>query len=410
MSSLRHTLFLGLVGISAAALLAGACSATSDGDTSGSGSGNGAGNPGGTGSGGSTFTTGSGGGSTGIGGGCAGEEYVADKIPLDMYIMLDQSGSMDDGVKWPSVTQALGTFLQQPGLDGISVGIQYFGLPTGGMTCGTTCFTDADCGAAACGPCFGAVPGTIPGICLGGTSGDSCNAADYAVPEVEIAPLPGVASPIIASMNAHTPPTTGTPTSAALDGAIMHARDWRIANPSHVVIAVLATDGDPQECDTNLANINAIAAAGANGNPEVLTFVIGVGPSLTNLNGIAAAGGTTQAYLVDSGANATQEFLDAMNAIRGAALACSYSIPVPQSGTPDYGTVNVQYTPGNGGTPVILPKVNDASACPPDGMAWYYDNNAAPTQIVLCSKGCDTITADAMGAIKIVLGCATVAE
>ena len=70
-------------------------------------------------------------------GGCAGEATTAQQLPLDMYIMLDQSGSMGDpvqggGDKWQAVTSALNAFVTQPGLSGISVGIQYFGLPPGG--------------------------------------------------------------------------------------------------------------------------------------------------------------------------------------------------------------------------------------------------------------------------------------
>jgi hypothetical protein len=409
MSKQRCAWALVATGGAIAALVGAACSAAGDGDSAGS-SAHGGGDPGAGGAG-TGFTSGMGGG-TGIGGGCAATEYTGEQIPLDMYIMLDQSGSMSDAAgsstKWQAVTQALETFVQQPGLDGVGVGIQYFGLPAGGQTCGTTCFTDGDCGAAACGPCFGSIMG-IPGICLGAVGGDSCNAADYATPDVEIAPLPGVAQAIINSMGNHSP-STGTPISAALGGAVQHARAFRIANPSHVVIAVLASDGDPSGCDENLNNINAIAAAGANGNPQVLTFVIGVGPSLVSLNGIAAAGGTGQAFLVDANQDAGQQFLEAMNAIRGAALACSYLIPVPTSGTPDYNSVNVQYTPGSGGPPVVIPKVENEAACPASGLAWYYDNNASPTQIILCDGACSQISADTMGEINILLGCATVVE
>src|SRR6185312_476345 len=107
---------------------------------------------------------------------------TAMSTPLDIYIMLDQSGSMDDSpnnpTKWQSVTSALKTFVGQTNLSGISVGIQYFAL-----------------------------------------NNESCTAADYATADVEIAALPGVASAIDSSITAHGP-STGTPTSAALQGAI----------------------------------------------------------------------------------------------------------------------------------------------------------------------------------------------
>lgn len=371
------------------------------------------------------FTTGSGmpstssgdatlaGGSTssgGVGGGCASESKKAEAIPLDLMVMFDQSGSMSDstgaGTKWNVCTTAFKQFLQDPASAGIGVGIQYFGLPEGGgMACPSMCQTDADC-PGMCGPCFGAFPPFAPGVCFGGASaGDSCNPVDYSGAEVEIAPLPGVAQAIITSLGKHSP-STGTPTHPALSGAITHAQNWHAQNLDHTVVVVFITDGDPSGCNENLSDINQVAADGfANG---ILTFVIGVGSSLNALNGIAAAGGTMQAFLVDANANAGQAFLDALNAIRGTALSCSYKIPVPTNGVPDYNAVNVQYKPGNGGAPVIFPKVNDLQSCPQNGNAWYYDNNQAPTQIVMCPATCDLLKADAMGQIDIVLGCQTI--
>ena len=343
-------------------------------------------------------------------GACAAESKKAEQLPLDMYIMLDQSGSMGDsvsggGTKWDAVTKAFKTFVNQPGTAGIGIGIQYFPLDTGGATCTLNCATDADCGAM--GPCF-------IGICFacaqsGGGSNDSCVSADYAKPDVEIAALPGSASGFIASINKHAP-KTNTPTSAALQGAIDHAKAWGLQHPDHVVIDVLATDGDPTECDTVLNNINAIAAAGVSGTPKVLTFVIGVGTSLSALNGVAAAGGTGQAFIVDTNQNVNQQFLDALNKIRGAALSCNYLIPVPTKGNPDFNSVNVQYTPGDGGPVVVIPKVANKLACPANGDAWYYDDNAAPKEIRLCDSTCTKAAADTKGQIDILLGCATIAQ
>ena len=329
-----------------------------------------------------TYPHGGGGADSGNGGGnlsidapaCAKSVVTAQESALDLFIMLDQSGSMMDsvsggGTKWSAVTGALNTFLGQPGLNGVSVGIQYFGLPDG------TGF------------------------------GDSCTAADYSHAAVEIAALPGVASSITSSMAAHSP-STATPTSAALQGAIMHASSWATAHPGEVTAVIFATDGDPSECDTNLTNIDAIAAAGYAGTPKIPTFVIGVGSSLSNLNGIAAAGGTQQAFLVDTNANVNAQFLAAMNAIRNSAT-CTYTIPLPMTGTPNYQEVNVVFTP-TGGTPLTIPNVPDKASCPANGNGWYYDNNAAPMSIILCTSTCGTVQADANGTVGITLGCATV--
>ncbi|MBS2027500.1 MAG: VWA domain-containing protein [Deltaproteobacteria bacterium] len=393
-----------------------------NGNTSGNGSATGSGNAT-TGSGVTTGTSGSGSGTNASGSGtggtngdggfqaCAADSTKAQSLPLDMYIMLDQSGSMSETVagntdKWSAVTGALSSFVNQPGLAGISVGIQYFGLPpSGGSSCPSQCNNSANTQACESGGglCYG-------GYCIGcggGGGGDSCIASDYATPEVEIAPLPGVASAITNSLSQHSP-STDTPTSAALLGAVEHAATWHSSHPDHVVIAVLATDGDPTECDTNLSDIDQIAANGFQSNPSIRTFVIGVGSSLSALNGIASAGGTNAAFIVDTTQNVNQQFLDALNNIRGTALGCQYTLPTPDAGTINISQVNVQYTPGGGGAAETIPAVTGASACPASGDAWYYDNPNAPSQIILCPNTCTTVSADSTGQVDILTGCQTI--
>jgi len=305
---------------------------------------------------------------------CAAETTRAQQLPLGMYIMLDKSGSMDEGspTKWVSIRGALANFLSQPTLTGVSVGLQYFPL--------------------------------------GNLSSPSCNAADYANPAVPIAALTQPQQQAIATSLLAQNPNGNTPTSAAEQGAINYAKTWGTAHPDHVVIVVLATDGEPTSCDTDIGNIATIAQGGVNGTPKVLTFVIGVGNSLSNLNDIAAGGGTTQAFIVDTNGNVGQQFLDALNTIRGTALGCVYTLPSPDGGTPDFDKVNVQYTPGSGGAPQLFPRVNGQADCPASGDAWYYDNPAAPTKINLCPSTCDTVRADANGTVDVLLGCKTILE
>jgi hypothetical protein len=345
---------------------------------------------------------------------CASETQTAKKLPLDMYVMMDQSGSMSDTVsggatKWQAVTQALTAFVNDPKNAGLGIGIQYFGLPAGGGAPPASCMKDSDCivGGTNYGPCFGALPPILPGICFGASgSSDSCTAADYAKPEVEIGTLPGVAGAITTSIGKHSP-TSSTPTAPALQGAVDHAKAWATAHPDHVVIAVLATDGDPTECTpTDIPSISNIAMAALNGNPKIRTFVIGVGTSTANLDGIAQGGGTAPAFIVDTNANVVQQFEDALKAIQGTALGCVYSIPAPTMGMLDYTKVNVQYTPGSG-SPVVLGNVANAAACDPTKGGWYYDVPTAPKQIILCDATCKVVSADAMGSVAVQLGCAT---
>jgi hypothetical protein len=310
-----------------------------------------------------------------MGSSCVTSTETAMSTPLDIYIMLDQSGSMDDvpnnPTKWESVTSAIDTFVQQPNLNGISVGLQYFGAETG----------------------------------------NECTVSNYSTPEVEIAALPGVASQIASSIQAHSP-DTDTPTYEALEGAVQHAQSWAGSHAGDTVVVVLATDGDPEsDCSSEtLSSVEGVAQGGYSGTPKIPTFVIGVGSSLSNLNGIASAGGTGSAFIVDTGGSADQQFLAALNAIRGTAIGCTYQIPVPSMGTINYSQVNIIYTPGGGGSPMTIPQVASMSACPSTGNAWYYDNATAPTEIILCSATCGTIEADSTGSLGIALGCSTVIE
>jgi hypothetical protein len=283
---------------------------------------------------------------------------------LDVYIMLDQSASMI-GPKWTGVTAALNAFVQEP-LTGVSVGIQYFALNL-----------------------------------------IDCTASDYATPEVEIAPLPGVASKIMQSLSMHAPIST-TPTVAAEQGAVQHATDWAKSHPQDAVIVVLATDGDPDGCNVlpdPLTPVEQAASMGFMGTPKIPTFVIGVGTETANLDAIAKAGGTGNAFIIDTSMPVDTQFLAALNKIRGSALGCNYKIPPPQAGsTTDFTKVNVQFT--SGGKKAVFPQVASKAACPSSGNAWYYDNPKAPTEIVLCTATCGAISVG--GELDVLTGCETV--
>ncbi len=376
-------------------------------ESAGTGNGTGTSNPSqadGTGGGDIVISVGTGGAGSGQGGSasCAGDASKGEQLPLDMYIMLDQSLSMSDevsgGTKWSTVTAALKSFFGQASAAGISVGIQYFGLIPGGKSC--SCVSNAQCPGSSCDLAFNGCKNCED-------DDDSCDAADYAKPDVEIAVLPGVASALNASIDKHAPETL-TPTSAALQGAVDHAKAWAMAHTGHVTIAVLATDGDPSECDDSLTHIDGIAATALAGNPSIKTFVIGVGDSLSALNGVAAAGGTSKAFIVDTSQNVNQQFLDALNAIRGTALGCTYKIPTPEAGTADFDLINVKYVPGSGGAAQTFPHVANQAACPANGNGWYYDDATNPQNILLCDSTCTEVKGDAKGEVDIVVGCKTI--
>jgi hypothetical protein len=315
------------------------------------------------------------------------------------------------------------------------------------------CNTDRDCPGRFCGPvgacendknylCIPTQPCTVDanGFSLGACQplatstcigSDDCNEVDYATPAVGVATLPGVAAAVASSLAANSP-RGSTPTQAALQGAIDGARAVASAHPDHTVVVVLATDGLPDEipdgqgvctaantqqsADDMVAQVAATALAGT---PSIKTFAIGVFTpddavsGTATLDEIATAGGTGQPFVVQtaSAMDATeQQFVTALNAIRGASLPCAYEVPLPTSGTPNYFEVNVRYTAGSG-TQTTEPYVESAGGCDPQLGGWYYNADPAeggvPTTITVCPSTCSVIKADSAARVDIVVGCQT---
>ena len=86
---------------------------------------------------------------------CAAKISTAQAIPLDIYIMLDTSGSMlgetaTQVTKWDAVKLALESFLTDSQSAGLGVGLQYFPLVKANAP--TSCTNNTECGDS--GPCF----------------------------------------------------------------------------------------------------------------------------------------------------------------------------------------------------------------------------------------------------------------
>jgi hypothetical protein len=292
------------------------------------------------------------------------EVVAAAPVPVDVYVMLDQSGSMGDpttgGTKWSQVGSGIVGFAGGSAPRMPAIGLQYFGLPS------------ADVGM------------------------DSCVAADYAVADVEIAASPGVAGTLTTSLAAHGP-ISSTPMSAALQGAVDHAHAWGVAHADHAVAAVLITDGLPTDCDTDLGTVAAIAStAAALPTAPVRTFVIALGSGLDALDAIAVAGDTGAAdHLDPSAAGLAAATSDALLEIRAEA-SCAYAVPAPTT----VDALDVQYTPP-GGAAQALPRVDDLAHCAGDG--WYADS---ASRLSLCPATCaDVFADDDAGAVELLLDC-----
>jgi len=84
-------------------------------------------------------------------------------------------------------------------------------------------------------------------------------------------------------------------------------------------------------------------------------------------------------------------------------------MPATVEGQPvkkDY--VNVFYTSGTGGDPMLIGHVPSKDACTPDKGGWFYDNPDAPTRIIFCDSTCVAVQSSAGAKVEVVIGCTSV--
>ena len=314
---------------------------------------------------------------------CATSAADGEPIPVDLYFMVDITGSMNCPVpdkgpcdtdpgpprngesRWTVVSAALKSFVADPKNAGLGVGMRFFP-----------------------------------------NRRNICDVASYATPTVEIGPLATTGARLSASIDLQTPGGQ-TPTVPSLTAAIAHAAEWAKAHPTHRVAVVYATDGYPKGCDGNntIEGAAMVAKAGFAAKQSIPTYVLGVGPNLADLNTIAVSGGTTKAFLVDTSQNAAAQLTAALASIRtSSVLDCTYTIPAPPAGESlEPGKVNITYTDGKGAVTKVAQ--DPAGTACSKGSGWQY--SADGTQIDLCGALCDKVKADQGGKLSVLFGCAT---
>jgi hypothetical protein len=330
-------------------------------------------------------------------GACQADTYVGKRVPVDMYFLIDSSGSMilpvAGGTRWQVVSQALISFLSTRRDAESAVGVGYF--PN---------FGPAPCAAGDPG-CFCA-PGSNQ--CFSNVGG-GCAPADYR-PAVKLE-LPANAGPAVDDISTHLL-SGGTPTRPAFEGTLQYLKGWAASQPDRKTVLVLATDGEPAGCDRNSPqDIAALAAEAWSGPSGIRTFVIGVGGSLATLDVVAQAGGTDRVLQVDGAADVGQQFTEALEKIQNeAAVACDFAIPEASAGggAVDPQKVNVRFQPSGISSSVLVSQTpgSDPKACGPEG-GWYYDDPAAPKQIKLCEATCSALQG---ASIQVEFGCDTIVQ
>ena len=338
--------------------------------------------------GGSTSTARAGGPAAGSGGSgpgavCASATTGVELQPVHLAIAFDVSGSMGKGdepwhdkkLKWDPVVAATRAFLEDPASSGLAASLTFF---------------PAD-----------------------GDDDERCVAEAYTTPDVELTALPSDAfGDAIAAIEPKSDDDWrgGTPTAWVMRGTREFIAAAREDEPGRYAI-VLVTDGYPQGCDDEDDTIEAVVAEAEGALADgVSTYVIGVAnppiddapDTVTNLEDIAKAGGTSPAFLIDTGnpSETSKRFEAAIDAIRGAAVACDLTIPPPPTGqTFDKEKVAVSYKSGS------KPAQDVAYDADCIGEGFHYDDPADPKTIVLCSATCGTVQADPQASLEVALTC-----
>jgi len=302
---------------------------------------------------------------------CATVKAEAKLTPVNLVVMYDQSGSMGDTnesptydptKRWIPVGAAMKAFFTDNASAGMNASLTFFASAT-----------------------------------------NSCNVADYDSPEVPLMALPNAT--FASTITAHAP-KGDTPTRAAVKGAITQAQAVLAGHAGEKTVIVLVTDGEPYGCGITtdaqsqaeignvVSDVSAVAAS-------IPTYVIGVGPSVSNLNAVAAAGRTTALQVtVGNPAQTTSDLLAAMATIRGQLASCDFAIPAPPDGrTLDFDKVFVLRTPS--GQPAATLPYNQTCS----GPGWRYDDPKTPTKVLLCDATCNVVKADPGGKIDVQFAC-----
>jgi hypothetical protein len=364
--------------------------------------------------GGTFFPSGDGGGSTfgdgsappppaPLDGGCATATATATRQPVYMLFVLDGSGSMREDNKWTAVV---------PALDAIFDDIQAQNDRSLGV--GLIGFSDSNDGSCT-GGLFNTCTGPYP------------SKTDVPIAFVDKAQHDKLRARIDAAM-----PSGGTPTQAALTGGFGALEPFVATGalqPGGKKVLVLMTDGVPSGGATEQnACIAAAKTELALPSPKgpITTFAVGIGvfPSTSKvtydpafMGALAQAGGAAPAGCNPSenadvskvchfqvtpngktAAQITQDFIKAIDQIRGQVLSCEFALDKSVGGQVDPSKVNVVFVDKNG---VSHPILQDGT------NGWTYDDPASPKKVILHGQGCADVKGDPQGKVSIVLGCVT---
>jgi hypothetical protein len=209
----------------------------------------------------------------------------------------------------------------------------------------------------------------------------------------------------------------GTRIEAALNGIVRFTAAHQEA--TRTTIGVLITDGDPNHCqDDDIEALGRIPRDhyDATGIP---TFIIGMtGATADNLETLARFGGAPEHTEYCDSSHSTchywtvgdgepEAFRDLLATIQQAAtLPCEYILPRLGGGRVlDANLVQVKYAP-RGQPAEQIYKVAGTADCDASLGGWFYDDNEHPKRILLCPRSCELVNASTIGGVlSVAYGC-----
>lgn len=308
---------------------------------------------------------------------CAADVIEAELPVVNLFVMMDRSGSMMMNGKWRHATGALSTFLMDPATNGMRVALRFFSddVPMAGCNM-------QGCNLDACAE---------PLVDVGALSAE-VGSADLQEQKL-----------LTALSNTFPRSGQGTPIYPALGGALKWAGVHQSEHPAEHTAVVFVTDGEPNGCNEDIDDIRGLAAD-AYAAFDVRTYVIGLeGSNERQLDHIAKAGNTERGIFIGASNHAEVQLLQALDEIRAQTMSCDFELPAARDGRAiDRKRVNVAMM--REGRSIELYQVDSASACTDDGASWYYDDPKAPSRIHLCRSTCDVARAEGQR-LSVEVGC-----
>lgn len=327
---------------------------------------------------------------------CQAKEQPGQRVPANLLIILDRSGSMQDGGKWSAAVGALNTMVDTAAPD-LKVGLLRYpeNTPNPNM----------------CNPFD---------ICTFLPCQLDHECTDIAKqPNVPVGPLSQTRDQI-KNIVSITDPNGGTPTRWALKRGWEYMKNLGGEGDKFVL---LVTDGEPTtasapigcspaaglECG-QLSDIAKETTDARTGTPSVRSFVIGAPGTESSqevLSGIAQNGGTcrpggspanlTCHYQIGS-ANFEKDLADTLKAITGSVSNCTYNVPTPENEMVDPDKVNVIITTSDGEQTIGKDSTHQ--------NGWDYTDDSK-SKIQIYGAPCDAINQGPSASVKIALGCQT---